>query len=56
MTSPGRRLHIVHRTGFRYAEVVEASFNEVRMSPLTEDGQMLLNHSLDVRPAAPVQS
>ncbi len=52
----GRRLQIVHRTGFRYAEVVEASFNEVRMTPLTEKGQMLLNHSLDVRPAAAVQS
>jgi len=51
-----RRLQIVHRTGFRYAEVVEASFNEVRMTPMTGEGQMLLNHSLDVRPAAAVQT
>ena len=56
MAGVGRRLQIVHRTGFRYAEVVEASFNEVRMTPLTEQGQMLLNHTLDVRPAAAVQS
>lgn len=56
MAGVGRRLQIVHRTGFRYAEVVEASFNEVRMTPLTQEGQMLLNHTLDVRPAAAVQS
>jgi len=56
MASGSRRLHIVHRTGFRYAEVVEASFNEVRMTPATDGAQMLLNHSVDVRPAAGVQS
>ena len=56
MTGAGRRLNIMHRTGFRYEEVVEASFNEVRMTPASGDGQMLLNHSLDVRPAAAVQS
>ena len=53
---PGRRLHITHRTGFRYADVVDASFNEVRMTPLTGDGQVLLSHTLDVQPAAPLQA
>lgn len=52
----GRRLHIMHRTGYRYADVVEATFNEVRMTPLTGDGQQLLGHSLEIHPTAPVQS
>ena len=29
----GRRLRITHRTGYRYAAPVVASFNEVRMTP-----------------------
>ena len=53
---PGRRLHITHRTGYRYADIVDASFNEVRMTPLTTDGQVLLNHSLQVQPTASIQS
>lgn len=52
---PGRRLHITHRTGYRYADVVDASFNEVRMTPLSTDGQLLLSHSLEVHPTANVQ-
>ena len=52
----GRRLHITHRTGYRYADVVDASFNEVRMTPLSGDGQLLLNHTLGVHPAATVQT
>jgi len=52
----GRRLHITHRTGYRYAEVVDASFNEVRMTPLSTDGQLLLSHSLEVLPTANVQN
>lgn len=52
----GRRLHITHRTGYRYADIVDASFNEVRMTPLTTDGQVLLNHSLQVQPTASIQS
>jgi transglutaminase-like putative cysteine protease len=55
-TRPGRRLHIAHRTGYRYADVVDASFNEVRMTPLSEDGQLLLNHTLGVHPVASVQT
>ncbi|MDP1875954.1 MAG: transglutaminase family protein [Actinomycetota bacterium] len=53
---PGRRLHITHRTGYRYADVVDASFNEVRMTPLTGDGQFLLSHTLEVHPSASIQT
>lgn len=49
---PSRRLQITHRTGYRYSDTVEASFNEIRMTPMTGEGQRLLHHSLDVRPAA----
>ena len=56
MTRSGRRLHITHRTGYRYANVVDASFNEVRMTPLSVDGQLLLSHLLEIRPPAPVQT
>ena len=52
----GRRLHITHRTGYRYADIVDASFNEVRMTPLTTDGQVLISHSLDIQPSASVQT
>jgi transglutaminase-like putative cysteine protease len=56
MRSVGRRLHITHRTGYRYADVVDASFNEVRMTPLSSDGQLVLSHTLDVLPMATVQT
>ena len=52
----GRRLHVLHRTGYRYADVVDASFNEVRMTPITGDGQLLLSHTLDIQPSAPLQT
>jgi len=52
----GRRLSITHRTGYRYSDVVNASFNEVRMTPATVDGQQLLSHSIDVQPLSPIQS
>ena len=56
MAAPGRRLQITHHTGYRYADVVDASFNEVRMTPLSVDGQVLLSHHLQISPAALVQS
>ena len=46
----GRRLQITHRTGYRYSDVVDASFNEVRMTPLTGGGQVLVHHSLEIHP------
>lgn len=52
----GRRLHISHRSGYRYATRVDASFNEVRMTPENREGQSLLSHHLYVTPNAAVQS
>ena len=52
----GRRLRITHHTGYRYSEAVDASFNEVRMTPLNGDGQTLLSHVLSVSPAASIQT
>ncbi|MDD2818597.1 MAG: transglutaminase family protein [Candidatus Nanopelagicales bacterium] len=52
----GRRLRISHHTGYQYAASVEASFNEVRMSPLNGDGQVLLSHELRIEPYAAIQS
>ncbi len=52
----GRRLRISHHTGYQYAASVEASFNEVRMSPLNGDGQVLLSHELRIEPYASVQT
>lgn len=52
----GRRLRITHHTGYRYSDPVEASFNEVRMTPLDAEGQVLLNHQLTVSPVAALQS
>jgi len=49
--SAGRRLEIVHHTRLRYADDVSVSFNEVRMTPLTENGQVVLNHEIRVKPA-----
>ncbi len=54
--STGRRLRITHRTGYRYTAPVQASFNEVRMTPRDADGQMLLSHQLQVSPRASVQA
>jgi transglutaminase-like putative cysteine protease len=54
--STGRRLRITHRTGYRYSAPVQASFNEVRMTPRDADGQMLLSHQLQVSPRASVQA
>jgi transglutaminase-like putative cysteine protease len=55
MPSVGRRLQITHRTGYRYSDVVEASFNEVRMTPLNAENQVLIHHHLAVSPLASLQ-
>lgn len=54
--STGRLLQITHRTGYRYGSPVEASFNEVRMTPLDGDGQVLIAHELHVEPSAEIRS
>lgn len=44
------RLHVVHTTSFRYANPVTASYNEARMTPLSQPGQAVLETRLDVQP------
>ncbi|GHS89238.1 transglutaminase-like protein [Actinomycetota bacterium] len=44
------RLHVVHTTAFRYASPVTASYNEARMTPLSQPGQTIVESRLDVSP------
>jgi transglutaminase-like putative cysteine protease len=48
------RLAISHLSSYRYNEPVVASYNEVRMTPTTNDRQTLLSNDLAVSPAAPL--
>lgn len=48
----GRQLRIVHRTGYRYRELVSASHNEVRMTPRANREQVVLATRLDITPLA----
>lgn len=52
----GRRLRIVHHTAYEYADPVDVSFNEVRMTPFSGEGQHLLGHELSVHPTAAIQT
>ena len=45
-----RRHRIVHKTSIGYDKRATASYNELRMSPLTEPGQTTLENRLRVRP------
>lgn len=45
------RLEIRHVSGYRYQGDVESSYNEARMTPLTTDGQLVLESGIAVRPA-----
>ncbi len=45
-----RRLSVVHTTTFRYAGEVTASFNEARLTPVSDHGQTVLAATLDVEP------
>ena len=45
------RIAIRHRTGYRYAGPVRASYNEARLTPPTVDGQRTLQAALDITPA-----
>jgi transglutaminase-like putative cysteine protease len=46
------RIAVRHRTGYRYAGPVRASYNEVRMTPPTLDGQRTLQAGLTITPSA----
>ncbi len=44
------KLHILHRTRFRYAATVRESFNEARLQPVTADAQVCHNFLLKILP------
>ncbi|MBP2703026.1 transglutaminase family protein [Microbispora sp. RL4-1S] len=50
----GWRMKIVHVTRFDYEGTAAASYNEVRMSPADDRGQIALERRLIVEPATPV--
>ena len=52
----GRRLRIVHSSGYRYLSDVFASFNEARMTPQDADRQVLIRHELHLEPRGVVQA
>jgi len=45
------RIAVRHRTGYRYAGPVQASYNEARLTPPSLDGQRTLQTALDITPA-----
>ncbi|MFN8076108.1 MAG: transglutaminase family protein [Kineosporiaceae bacterium] len=45
-----QRLRIVHRTGYRYEELVGASYNEARITPLTTPTQTALEAKVEISP------
>jgi transglutaminase-like putative cysteine protease len=50
----GWRLRVVHTTTVTYSEPVRASFNEVRMTPLTLPSQVTLESRVSAGPGVPV--
>lgn len=46
------RLRVRHSTGYRYASSVVASYNEVRLTPLRVNHQLVLDNAVDVSPRA----
>lgn len=47
------RIRIVHRTGYRYGSLgAKASFNEVRMTPLSSHEQLVMSNKVDITPTA----
>ncbi len=48
------RLEVVHHTTYVYESEVHASFNELRMTPLTDEHQILIQHRTSVGPTAPI--
>ncbi len=45
-------MRVRHTTTFVYDDVVHASYNEARISPLDTPSQFTLEHRVDVQPAA----
>lgn len=48
------RMSVVHRTAYEYESAVVASFNELRMTPVSNAHQMLVHHRTHVSPSAPL--
>lgn len=48
--TPGARLHIRHRTEFGFESPVNGSYNEARMTPLSDARQQVLTTSISVEP------
>ncbi|MGQ0465778.1 MAG: transglutaminase family protein [Sporichthyaceae bacterium] len=48
------RLKVRHVTGFRYDSAVSASYNEARMTPLSDGGQTTLESRVSINPRAAV--
>lgn len=46
------RLLITHRTGYNYVRRVSLSYNEARMTPLTDSQQVVLESTLQVSPSS----
>ncbi|UVJ39855.1 transglutaminase family protein [Arthrobacter sp. CJ23] len=46
------RLSIVHTTSYSYKAAVARSYNEARLTPLSDDGQMVLESSVKVSPSS----
>lgn len=53
-TATVQRLQVRHETSFRYDNEVIASYNEVRMTPISDQHQNTLHSRLDIRPTAAV--
>src|SRR5258706_1852595 len=50
------KLHVLHRTIYRYADSVAQNFNEVRLKPIPADGQVCDSFSLTTQPASRLSS
>src|SRR5258705_426396 len=50
------KLHVVHRTVYRYAGAVIQNLNEIRLKPMSVDGQLCDSFNLTTRPAARLSS
>jgi transglutaminase-like putative cysteine protease len=44
------RYKIVHKTGFKYSGEVGASYNEVRLMPRRDEGQLVFSSKLEIQP------
>ncbi|MBT0994735.1 transglutaminase family protein [Cellulomonas sp. DKR-3] len=44
------RLHVVHTSTFRYTTPVQASYNEARMTPVSQAGQTVVSTRVEVTP------